>query len=641
VEERSAIIWRHLPLRLALVAIPGWLTLAVLLFNVGWRLKTLVGFELLLAIASPVAGLVIATALMPFGQLLAITISAQNFRVTEAIVLAFFAGWLLRGWADHRGPEVPGPVGWPLVALVAASITGLAVRLGHYPGELASTADVLIHLYNFADDRVGFTAGARLLEGLALAAATVTLFRRRPRLAVVLPAALAVTGCLTAFASILLWRGIAPAAVLRQHALNGYRVSAPVADANAAGSYFSMLIFLALGMSMRARGLQRATWLAVSAVTAIGLWFSESRSAIGVAATAFALLAVWLVSIRLPRHWRAAVLFAALAGATVIGASQARRIASDPLGFRREFNATSLRMMAAHPIFGVGVGQYYRTSTLFLTPRLAWIYGAENAHNNFFQVGAELGLAGLALFAAWLGIGLGRGVRALSIEPADLRLLGVWTGVVAFLATCLSGHPLLIDEVADPFWIQFGLLLGLAGSTVQNEHVAPDPRLPRAAQQWWVGAATAVGVCLSLAAWTSPSARDIGPPQSHAIDGFFGWETGTDGVRYRWTGRYASVFVPSDVTRVYIPVRMPAKVATLLPAEVDASIGGVVRSRTLVGDFWAIINLDLPRAEPPAPFTRVNLRIERTWQPALYIPSSSDFRVLGVQVGETRFFRER
>jgi hypothetical protein len=151
---------------------------------------------------------------------------------------------------------------------------------------------------------------------------------------------------------------------------------------------------------------------------------------------------------------------------------------------------------------------------------------------------------------------------------------------------------------------------------------------------------TAVIYVAGLAAITG-TRRDIEPPQSAAVDGFHGWETGADGKRYRWTGEYASVFVPADVVRVEIPVRMPTVIRALRPLVVTPSVAGVASPPVHVTDSWSVISLDLPYVDPPTRFKRINLRVDRTWQPALYIPGSADLRAVGVQVGECRTFRER
>src|SRR5207247_1739256 len=76
--------------------------------------------------------------------------------------------------------------------------------------------------------------------------------------------------------------------------------------------------------------------------------------------------------------------------------------------FRIQFAETSYRMIQARPWFGIGVGQYYPTSPLFFAPPLALAYGAENAHDYFLQLAAEIGMVGFTACAillagtAWL-----------------------------------------------------------------------------------------------------------------------------------------------------------------------------------------------------------------------------------------------
>jgi O-antigen ligase len=642
--SRPALLWRSLPLRLVLAVIPAWFTLSILIFNVETPIKALVGFILALSIVSPAAGFLCALAVAPLGHLLAVIITDNNFRITEAAVLAFFAGWLLRGYADRRGPSVPRAIGWLTAGAMVASIVGSTWRLSRSPGELAREFDVIVHAYYFLPDRIGLVAGARIVAGIAMAAAAVTLFRGRPRLANELPAVLAGAGSLVAAASVLLWYGVAPAAILRQYAVNRYRVTAHVGDANAAGSYFAMLVCLTLGMVFYARGRDRTLWLAMCAANATALWLTASRSAVVAAALAVILAAAWIVSSRLKSRVQMVTISAIALVVIAIGTVPLWRSTASQLNrgttFRVQFNATSWRMIAARPFVGVGIGQYYPTSPLFLTSELAWTYGSENAHNYFLQLGAEIGAPGFILFSAFIGAGLWRAMRALTVAPRDVRLLGVASGVGVFVATCFVGHPFLIDEVAIPFWAQFGLLLGLAGSTLDNHRLTAPERRSRAAPPWLLTAATvAVVLYLVAAVPIRASRRDIEPPASQAVDGFYGWESGAEGERYRWTERYASVFVPADVTHVDIPIRMPASVPGLKPVAVTLSINSRPGSTTLTTNTWTIVPVDVPAPQSPARFTRVNLRADHTWQPALYVPGSADFRFVGVQVGEVRMVR--
>ena len=624
--------------------IPAWFTLSILIFDVGTPIKLLVAFVLVLSIVSPVAGFLLAVAVAPLGHLLSVLMSYSGFRITEAAVLAFFTGWLLHGYEDHRGPGVPRGVGWLTAAAIVASIAGSTWRLGRYPGELTKEFEIITHAYYLIPDRLGLGAGARIVEGIAIAAAAVMFFRTRPRLAVTIPAVLAGAGCIVAAASWLLWYGIAPAAILQQYAFNRYRVAAHTGDANAAGSHFAMLVCLTLGMVFHARGRDRAIWLVVLAANATALWLTASRSAVVAAALVVILAAAWRMSSRLKSRTQAIAIGTVAIVVIAIGAVLFWKSTANQLNrgttFRVQFNATSWRMIAARPLVGVGIGQYYPASTLFLTPELAWNYGAENAHNYFLQIGAELGIPGLVLFSAVIGAGLWRALRALTVSPRDVRLLGVAAGIATFAATCFVGHPFLIDEVAIPFWAQLGLLLALAGSTLDNDRLAARDDDSLARPSWLLTAVIAtVVVYIGLVVPFGAVRRDIEPPESQAVDGFFGWESGAEGERYRWTERYASVFVPADVGHVEIPIRIPASVPGLKPVAVTLSINGRKGSTTLATNRWTIVPVDLAEPQAPARFTRINLQAERTWQPALYVPGSADFRFVGVQVGEVKTVR--
>ena len=53
------------------------------------------------------------------------------------------------------------------------------------------------------------------------------------------------------------------------------------------------------------------------------------------------------------------------------------------------------------------------------------------------------------------------GSTAVALVPRDTRLLGLTAGVMTFVATWTGSHPLLVGEVALPFWMAFGLMAAL------------------------------------------------------------------------------------------------------------------------------------------------------------------------------------
>jgi hypothetical protein len=91
---------------------------------------------------------------------------------------------------------------------------------------------------------------------------------------------------------------------------------------------------------------------------------------------------------------------------------------------------------------------------------------------------------------------------------------------------------------------------------------------------------------------------------------------------------------------VEIPVRLPTDGRMIGAMGVEVMTGGVDRGRTLVDATWAIISVRLPDALPPLPFKRIDLKVDRVWQPAVYIAGSADMRSVGVQVGEPRLIRD-
>jgi O-antigen ligase len=630
---------RSYPVRLLLFALPAWFTITVLRSPaLPASAKLIVGAMLAAAVATPYHALLALAVTAPLGHLTATLLGAESFRMSEALVVAFLAGWILRAADDRPGPRLPEAEAAALLAFtVTASIAVNMWRLGQYRGELPLTIDQIGRMYYAITERIGFADGARILESLALMAATIAILRSRPALAISLPVALAISATIAAASSVSLWMLFAPPMALERYRRIG-RVAAHVDDVNAVGSYFVAMSSMALGMTVRARGTHRLLWLLALFACGAGLRLSASRAALAAAAVVLPLAIFWFVSASWKASTRLVAIAAMLAVVLGVGIVRARNLERETGSFRQQFNETSIRMLDERPLFGVGIGQYFRGSTLFLSPQLAWYYGAENAHNYYLQMAAEIGLLGSGMFAAWLVTNLARVGHALARVPRDARLLGAAAGVVALLGTCLTGHPLLVDDVTFPFWMLFGLAVGLAGSSLLNLRVV-SAGAPATARRVRFLAFVAVGtVVIAAAAAASARAAPLAPPTSPAVDGLYGWETDSDGRRYRWTTEYASLFVPASARRVYVPVKVPTD-RPIGRIGVEVAVGGRFQSRTRVLDSWNAIEVALPSAAPPMRFQRIDLKMDHTWQPAMHIPGSSDTRHVGVQVGEVELAR--
>ncbi len=103
----------------------------------------------------------------------------------------------------------------------------------------------------------------------------------------------------------------------------------------------------------------------------------------------------------------------------------------------------ALNVTLEHPVFGAGLGRFWELSNVYMN----------NAHNNFLQISAELGIPAVLLFVLVGGLAVRASWRDTERwGPAR----GLSMGLAVFLLTCMAGHPLLISGAAYPFWMALG-----------------------------------------------------------------------------------------------------------------------------------------------------------------------------------------
>ena len=619
---------------------------------------------------NPAAGLLAAAGLAPLGAFIGALAGMVDFRLTEAILLSFIAAWLLRpdpstrfarsGQAQDQGPRLPRyawTAAWFFSVLIASLAFGLNAQLLRFPDVLRTNlTTIALHYFGYGDP-TGISDCARMLEGFAMVAAVMELFRRRPGLATSLPLALGMSAMAAAATSVLLSFGIGPKLILAHEMFTGYRFSAHVVDVNAAGSHFAMILCLSLGMAMRERGGRRAFWLASAIACGTGLLMTRSRSAEASAGLVIPFAILWATTTAWPKARRLSLIGGVLGVLLVFGAIRAVQIEGDPTykasGFRQQFVMSSLRVIGTHPYLGIGVGRYFRDSPNFLTPQLAWSYGSENAHNNYLQITTEAGILGFFLFAAWFSGAIRPAFAALARNPRDWRLLGATAGIVTFLGTCLMGHPLLVPEVATACFVLLALAGSLGGSSLLNEgppkgghymrrgageHDMSPARRTTPVALWT--AVTVIGTIVFgvLPAWTLE--KPMVPVHLEEVDGMYYGDEGTaEGVPFHWTREYSSLYAPATARTIELPMRSPLAAITKEPTLVEITSGGVTLLRTLVDDKWSSVTLNLPSPEPPLQVSRINLKVNRTARVSQLLPGKKDDRIVGVQVGDIRILR--
>jgi hypothetical protein len=567
----------------------------------------------------PALTLALLTAIVPIGPWIGRHWYGQ-FLWTDTLVLAFASGAAVHCAFQRDEGDQPdrqlGLVCWTMAVIVAASwlvdlsLTAQLQKFAGIGGWLRTLSDGAL---TGGMSPAGFAASI-LLRGLLLFAAAAHYARTDSRFRVLFPR-MAVIGAVAA--------GVLTIARLFEAAMRfpnvrsvffGYlvnlRFNALYGDLNAAGTSFVLPLFIALALAIAAPGLRRLAWAGCAAIIGIGVWTSGSRAAMlcGVAACAIPASRLALRNRPALRGKRsgiiAAIVVVVLGLAIALAASlPGRQRQSSPLlavRIRIELTKTSLRMLAAHPLLGIGVGQYHARSGEFSSPALIEMFPParnENAHNNFLQIAAELGLAGFCAFAGILWL-TARRVSESVPRSNDIVLWGIAAGVFAHVLTWLGGHPLLIPEVAYSFWLALGTATGWAGA------LAPPPAQPsRRVLAWSVGALVLV---LAIAMPWRVRAYTADANLEHVGIGVLPhWETAADGVRYRWAGPHCSVFVPADARAFTLRLRAPSA-ATFV--HVELRLDGKTADRVRVdADRWTTVTEPLPPSRGRTRFLRLDL----------------------------------
>lgn len=530
----------------------------------------------------------------------------------EAVVCAALTGLSID--AARRFRPLPfslsAPIGVLVVLIVASMTAGLgvsAMRLGP-----SFTDAVMTHLTreHFIDIR-GFPAlhaGLRLLEGILLFALAARLSFTRDALrrigaAMVLGATIASLLNLlrlieSASRSELFWTALID---LSQR----LRWNVHYADHNAAGSYFVLALFVALALLVRAGRIERVAWSGGAILIAAALWLTSSRVAI----LAGILAGVAVIMLRYLSRGRAQALRAAAIGAAALvllvvlavalpqrGQQQSPLLSAD---VRVGLMHTAVRMIASRPVFGIGLGEFYRRTGEFSSDDLKAKFPVtalgENAHNNFLQVAAELGLAG-GLFFTWLvSAGLLAAGRK-TFASDDRFLMLALTGIGAFTLTLIGGHPLLVAEPGFLFWTMFGALAGCC-TTVPASAATAAPR-------WrWSIAAVAIAILVTLP-WRMSALLQDAELEHVGIGVSSAWQTAPDGVRYREATGHATLFAPTGAVK--FRVNPQTNSALKLEVKLDGRVADVI---ALQPGTWTQVMLPARTQHTNYRYVRVDLRL--------------------------------
>jgi O-antigen ligase len=206
-----------------------------------------------------------------------------------------------------------------------------------------------------------------------------------------------------------------------------------------AGGWLAIATSTVLAAAIVSSGRKRVLLGVAAAFAALGVGMSGSRGAwfglaVAVLAAAFVL--------RSRRSWAilSAVAAGALIGAALLGGPAAlskldpSSLSSGSAASRWQIWRGSGRLIAAHPVVGVGPGRFlYEFPRYEPFQRAALEYGdvrADQAHSELLQVAAESGIPAALLLLALLGLAVTRGARAARAKDG--------VAFVAFVGLCAA-----------------------------------------------------------------------------------------------------------------------------------------------------------------------------------------------------------
>jgi O-antigen ligase/polysaccharide polymerase Wzy-like membrane protein len=380
----------------------------------------------------------------------------------------------------------------PLYAVLAAATLALAVRslrgddVPALPRTLAYPAAAFVALaaVSLLWSRDVEAGGGVLAFFLLPFAAIVAVVGRAP-FAPWLPRVLAVVSVAlaTAFALIGLYQAATEELLFFAPNLEVANTYAPIFRVTSLfrdPSLYGRHLVLGIAVLVVALWLRRVRPLSAAALVAVlwaGLYFSYSQSSL----TALFVVVLAISAAAGNRRVRAAVAVTAgvlvLAGGLLVAREAAdtslRRATSD----RSRRVELTARVFAERPLAGVGIG-----AQPFASQALSERFGPEPAfvsHTTPLTVGAELGVAGLSLYALLL---VGAGAAIEGVRRRDEALgLGLAAALLALFVHSLFYSGFFEDPIT---W----LVLGVAASFLVARQTAESPVAPVAAQRPLVAA---------------------------------------------------------------------------------------------------------------------------------------------------------
>ncbi|HEX9014885.1 MAG TPA: O-antigen ligase family protein [Chloroflexota bacterium] len=422
-------------------------------------------------IVNPDLAIYLLTLSVPLGSMLEVDTGSFSLSPTEGIAAMLLIGWAARAFARGRFVVPLAPLLLPIVAVIAVHLFSMqqAVQSSLTIKETLKWVELLL-VYAYVIAEMGTMPRAMKILGFLFAGATIE----------------------GLIGLVQFGLGLGPA----EFAIGRFmRAFGTFEQPNPYAGYLGMLLPLAIAMLLtRPAGRFRNGIVLVLSVALVGVAASLSRGAwVGVGLGVVAMMVFWsrrsrlLVAIAVI----AMVPVLALAFLNVLPAEVTVRLATALDYFRfidvRNEIVTpdnwavlervahwqaALDMIAAHPIFGVGAGNYPAVYQQYMVS--GWLEPLGHAHNYYLNVAAETGLPGLAIYLVFLTAAFLTVIRALVGNPdrragegtgvardEEVKARAILLGTLGMLVA-ISVHNLFDNLFVHGMGLQLGMILALA-----------------------------------------------------------------------------------------------------------------------------------------------------------------------------------
>jgi len=407
--------------------------------------------SLALVLRYPPAGFVLLAFSVPWGSGFTVHIGSFPLTTTEIVVGELSAAWLASASYYRRSPltRLWTPYLIFYLAVIALSATQSIDRQASYR-----------EIFKWLELGVVYYSAAYLLRS-----------RREIHLVADALVLAGVSQALLGFAQLAFQLGPAAFGLHRTF----FRSYGTFDQPNPYAGFLNMVFPLAVALALD--GGTRRVWYRLASVLLAGaLLASQSRGALIAAGVALAVV-LGCRSRRMARlGWTgvlAALLGALLAAFNLLPPAPVNRVLTavglGDVSFDNVTNANfsaveraahwlaGVRMFAAHPLLGVGIGNYGAAYPAY-HPR-GWYASLDHAHNYYINIAAEAGVLGLTAYALLLGSALWYSYASVRQE-ADRAVRAVLLGVLGALVTT-SAHNLFDVLYVHGMAALLGLLLAL------------------------------------------------------------------------------------------------------------------------------------------------------------------------------------